>query len=188
MKTIVLFTEGFEEIEGLSIVDILRRAEISCQIIATKKGMVTGAHDVPIQPDGFIQELDLDDIDAVILPGGAPGYLNLAKDENVLNLIREMDEKEKIIAAICASPFVLAKAGILNHRNATIYPGMEDEIINAGATFQDNVVVVDKNIITSRGPATAIPFALRLVEILKDKRTSDEIAKKLMTKLVMKEI
>ena len=92
MKTIVLFTEGFEEIEGLSIVDILRRAEITCQIIATKKGIVTGAHGVPIHPDGFIQELDLDDIDAVILPGGAPGYLNLAKDENVLNLIREMDE------------------------------------------------------------------------------------------------
>jgi 4-methyl-5(b-hydroxyethyl)-thiazole monophosphate biosynthesis len=187
MKTVIIFSEGFEEIEGISIVDILRRADIPCQTIATKKGVITGAHGVPIQTDGFIQELDLEDVDAVILPGGAPGYLNLAEDENVLDLIRTMNEKGKIIAAICASPFVLAKAGILNQRIVTIYPGMEDEIINAGATFQDNVVVVDKNIITSRGPATAIPFALRLVEILKNKRTSDDIAKKLLTYLVMKE-
>ena len=187
MKTIVIFTEGFEEIEGLSIVDILRRADIPCQTIATKKGLITGAHGVSIQPDGFIKDLDLDDIDVVILPGGSPGYLNLAEDENVLNIIRKMNEKGKIIAAICASPFVLVKAGILKNRKATIYPGMEDEIINAGGIVQDNVVVIDENIITSRGPATAIPFALSLVEVLKDKRTRDEIAKKLLTDLVMKE-
>jgi 4-methyl-5(b-hydroxyethyl)-thiazole monophosphate biosynthesis len=187
MKTIVLFAEGFEEIEGLSIVDILRRANISCRIIATKKASVTGAHGVTIIPDGVIHELILDEIDAVILPGGAPGYLNLAEDEKVLDLLRNMNEKSKVIAAICASPFVLAKAGLLEGKKATIYPGMEDEIEKAGGIFTDEVVVTDGTIITSRGPATAIPFALHLVEMFKDKDTRTEHSRKLLTNLVLKE-
>lgn len=188
MEAIVLFAEGFEEIEGLSIVDILRRADISCRIITTKDEVVIGAHRIPIISNGSIETLNLDEINAVILPGGSPGYLNLADDERVLDLIRHMNRNDRIIGAICAAPFVLAKAGILNNKNATIYPGMEKEIINAGGRYHDDIVVRDETIITSRGPATAIPFALHLVEILKDKKTSDEISKKLLTDLVMKDM
>jgi protein deglycase len=188
METIVVFAEGFEEIEGLSIVDILRRADVPCRTIGTKDGVVTGAHGVAILPDSSIHELNQDEINAVILPGGSPGYMNLANDTHVLNLIRQMNKQGKIIGAICAAPFVLAKAGILKNRNATIYPGMEKEIINAGGNFHDDIVVRDDTIITSRGPATAIPFALFLVEILKDKKTSNVISKKLLTGLVMNDI
>ena len=186
MKTVVLFADGFEEIEGLSIVDILRRADIPTEIIGISRGEITGAHGLRIIPDGLINQIDHETIEAVFLPGGSPGYLNLASNENVIELIKNMNMNQKLIGAICASPYVLAKAGVLFGKKATIYPGMEDEIITAGGIVHDDIVVIDQNIVTSQGPATSISFSLTLVELLTDKKTKDNVKNKLLTDKVFK--
>jgi len=182
----VLFAPGFEEIEGLTIVDILRRAEINTHIIGVEDDKVSGAHHVTITSDKQINDFKIDDINALILPGGAPGFTNLRKNEKVLELIREANKKRKIVAAICASPSVLATARILKQRRATIYPGMEEEITRGEGTIVDELVVVDDNIITSKGPATTMLFALKIVELLKDEKTRKEIAEQVLLPLIYK--
>lgn len=186
MRIAVLFIEGFEEIEANSIVDILRRAELSAEIIGVGSKEIKGAHGIIIHAEKTLDQITSDEYDAVVLPGGAPGYMNLSKNERVTRFIKEMDFQKKWVAAICASPFVLAKAGILDGKKATIYPGMEDEITTKGGLFQDDIVVVDDHIITSRGPATSIPFALTLVSRFKDDRTNDQIRKQLLADMVLK--
>ncbi len=184
VNTAILFAPGYEEIEGLTIVDILRRANINTSIIGVDEKEVTGAHNVTIKTDQTLDELNIDEVDALILPGGAPGFKNLQKNKMVLSMIKEVHKKKKIVAAICASPIVLATAGILNQKKATIYPGMEAEIKKAKGTFVDDLVVVDDNIVTSRGPATTILFSLKLVEILKDKNTSEDVGEKILLPLI----
>lgn len=184
VNTAILFAPGYEEIEGLTIVDILRRANINTSIIGVDEKEVTGAHNVTIKTDQTLDELNIDEVDALILPGGAPGFKNLQKNKMVLSMIKEVHKKKKIVAAICASPIVLATAGILNQKKATIYPGMEEEIKKAKGTFVDDLVVVDDNIVTSRGPATTILFSLKLVEILKDKNTSEDVGEKILLPLI----
>lgn len=186
VNTAILFAPGFEEVEGLTIVDILRRANINTSIIGVEEREITGAHDVTIKADKLLNEINSDEIDALILPGGAPGFQNLRKSETVLSLIKETDKKGKIVAAICASPSVLATAGILENKKATIYPGMEEEIQKGQGVLVDELVVVDGHIVTSKGPATTMPFALKLVELLKDKETSEEVEKGVLLPLIYK--
>lgn len=186
-NTAVLFIKGFEEIEGSTIVDILRRANITTHIVGVESKEITGAHNVTISADLHIDDLKLDELDALILPGGAPGFINLRENKIVLSLIKEAVEKNKVVAAICASPSVLATAGVLKNKKATIYPGMEDEIKNKGGVLVDDLVVVDDNIITSKGPATTMLFALKLVEILKDKATSEEVKNQVLLPLIYKD-
>ena len=176
----ILFAEGFEEIEGLTTVDILRRAGISTTIIGVEEKEITGAHQVTIKSDKTIDKLNISEIDCLVLPGGAPGFENLKNNDLVLSAIKDADQKKKIVAAICASPSVLSHAGILNQRRSTIYPGMEVEIRKGGGIYVDDIVVIDDHIITSKGPATTIPFALKIVETLIDEQTRKEIEKKLL--------
>jgi 4-methyl-5(b-hydroxyethyl)-thiazole monophosphate biosynthesis len=183
----VLFAPGFEEIESMTIVDVLRRAGIKTHLVGLEKKTVKGAHQVSIRMDTVLDESDKDVFDAVVLPGGAPGYINLKEDSRVLDLLNEKYKAGNLVAAVCASPAVLAAAGILKGKKCTIYPGMEDELRKAGGDPVEELVVVDENIVTSRGPATTILFALKLVELLKDSSTAETIASKTLLNLVYSE-
>jgi len=170
MKILVPLAEGFEEIEALAVVDILRRAGIEAVMVGLQGSIVTGSHGIRVFADKKINEINPEDYDGIVLPGGDPGYKNLAKSGKILEIIRKFNSEGKLVAAICASPAVLAKAGILQDKKATIYPGMEKEIPYP----RSEKVVVDENVITSQAPGTAIEFALKIVEYLlgKDKALS----------------
>ncbi len=186
-RAAVLFATGFEEIESMTIVDVLRRAGIETKMIGLEDHLVKGAHQVTVKVDALIDELDSNNYDAIILPGGAPGYLNLKADHRVLDLLNKTNEDGKLIAAICASPVVLAAAGLLQGKNCTVYPGMEEELRKAGGKLVDDVVVIDDNLITSKGPATTMLFALKLVELLTDASTAEDVKKKTLFPLVYRE-
>ncbi|MEM5875215.1 MAG: DJ-1/PfpI family protein [Candidatus Aenigmatarchaeota archaeon] len=163
MKAIVPLAEGFEEIEAITIIDVLRRAGIKVDIVGIEDEIVVGRNGIKILCEKTLNEIEQIDYDLIVLPGGNPGYKNLMNSETLLNIIRNMNSKGRIIGAICASPLVLLKAGILKDKKATCYPTLKNEIPN----YEDKKVVVDGNIITSQGPATAIEFSLEIVKILK---------------------
>jgi 4-methyl-5(b-hydroxyethyl)-thiazole monophosphate biosynthesis len=165
MKILMPLADGFEEIEALAVVDILRRAEIEVTMAGLREGAVEGAHKVVVQPDAVLDKIDLKDFDGIILPGGYPGYVNLGKDERVMNMVREMDRKGKYVAAICCAPYTLIKAGVLQDRKVTVSPSGKKEVAATGRYCEDRVVV-DRNLITSQSPGTAVEFALKLVEVL----------------------
>jgi protein deglycase len=174
MKVLMPLAEGFEEIEALTVVDILRRAEIYVVMAGQKEGLVEGAHKIVVMPDVRLEDIDFTDFDGIVLPGGFPGFVNLGKDERVLNMVREMDKRGKYVAAICAAPSVLVKAGVLHGRRATVNPAGKAEV-SACAKYCEDRVVVDKNLITSQSPGTAMEFALKLVEVL----AGEDAAKKI---------
>jgi len=165
MKILMPLTEGFEEIEAIAVIDILRRAEIEVVVAGLKEGLVEGAHKVKVLPDISLEKIDSGDFDGIILPGGYPGYVNLGKDERILNMVREMDRAGKYVAAICCAPYTLIKAGVLQGRKATVSPSGKKEV-SAAAKYCEDRVVVDGNLITSQSPGTAMEFALKLVEVL----------------------
>ncbi len=175
-RAVILLAEGFEEIEAIAPIDILRRAGIEVILagIGPQNGCIKSARGISVCIDKRIEELH-HDFDACILPGGGKGSENLSKSDHVNSLISIMFTEKKIVAAICASPaVVLAPAGVLNHKRATCFPGLQN-LFPDSATYQDDPVVVDGNLITSQGPATAIPFALAIVELLLDKNTANSI-------------
>jgi 4-methyl-5(b-hydroxyethyl)-thiazole monophosphate biosynthesis len=165
MKILMPLTEGFEEIEAIAVIDILRRAEIEVVVAGLKEGLVEGAHKIKVLPDISLEKTDSGDFDGVILPGGYPGYVNLGKDERILNIVREMDKAGKYVAAICCAPYVLIKAGVLQGRKATVSPSGKKEV-SVSAQYCEDRVVVDRKLITSQSPGTAVEFALKLVEVL----------------------
>ena len=180
MKVIVPLAEGFEEIEFSTIVDILRRAGIAVTVAGLKEGVIEGAHGIRLTPDTLIDKVDADDFNVIVLPGGYPGYVNLGTSEKVLKLVTEMHERNKYVTAICAAPSVLAKAGVIQGKRATIFPGMEDTL--AGAQHSQERVVVDGRIITSQGPGTAMEFAIKLVEVLVGKNKAEEVTRSVLAK------
>ncbi|MCQ8903172.1 MAG: DJ-1/PfpI family protein [Methanothrix sp.] len=165
MRVVVPLAEGFEEIEFVTVVDILRRAGIDVEVAGLRDGPVQGSHGVRVIPDTTFDRVDFNRADAIVLPGGNPGFINLGKDERVLDAVRRMSAAGKYVAAICGAPSVLVKAGVLNGRIATVHPAGKDEVA-ACARYLDERVVVDGNVITSQGPGTAMDFALKLVELL----------------------
>jgi len=181
MKVVVPLAEGFEEIEFSTIVDILRRAEIDVTVAGLKEGIINGAHGVRVTPDTSLDKIRADDFDVIILPGGSPGFVNLGKSEKVLKLVKEMYDRNKYVTAICGAPSVLAKAGVIQGKRATIFPGMEDTL--TGAQYSGERVVVEGKIITSQGPGTAMEFAIKLVEVLEGKTKADAVATKVLAKL-----
>jgi len=179
MDVLVPLVEGFEEIEAVSVIDILRRAGIKVTTAGIPSTMVLGAHGVQIIADKKLDNIDFRDFDALVLPGG-PGHTNLAKSEKILNAVADFDARGKVIGAICAAPLVLAKAGVLNGKKATISPGMEREIPRP----RPDKVVVDGNIITSQAPGTAIEFAIRLVEKLAGREKANKLRRELVHEIV----
>jgi 4-methyl-5(b-hydroxyethyl)-thiazole monophosphate biosynthesis len=183
-KAIVFLATGFEEIETVTIVDVLRRANIEVTIAGLTSNPTEGAHGMKIVPDINFNNVHVSDFDTVIVPGGNPGYKNLRKDKLVLLMVKEAFESNKIVAAICAGPTVLSDAGILEGKACTIYPGMENELEKGKGKPKQDMVVEDGNIITSRGPATALPFALKLAERLAGKQAAEAVSKKTMANIL----
>lgn len=175
-RVCIFLANGFETIEALTPIDYLRRAggEKSAILVSTTGDLnVTSAQGVVVKADALIDELDAETLTAAIIPGGLPGATNLRDNEQVINLVKILYDDEKLIAAICAGPIVLEKAGILSGKNATSYPGFEEEM--ASAKYQNDRVVVDENIITARGPAIATDFALEIVKKIYGKKKFEEI-------------
>ncbi|UCN01184.1 DJ-1/PfpI family protein [Sulfurimonas sp. SWIR-19] len=166
-KVLVPLASGFEEIEAVSIIDVLRRAEVEVLVASLSDEMlVKGANNIVIQADLHVKEVNADMIDMVVLPGGWDGTYALADDENVQRILREMDAKGKNIGAICAAPFALNKAGVLKEKY-TCYPSVEEQIKKEGYMGDKAMVVEDQNVMTSRGPGTALCFGLKIVKKLK---------------------
>ncbi len=162
----VFLANGFEEVEAITPVDIMRRAGLDVRTVSIYDSpMVTGAHKVPIQADMVFCQVDFSQVDLIVLPGGLPGSTNLDACEPLCQAIKKHTEGGKPVAAICAAPLVLGHLGLLVGRKATCYPGVEPEL--AGATCTGAMVEVDGNIITGKGPAAAFEFGYTLVEQLK---------------------
>lgn len=167
MKTVLVpIAKGFEEIEAVCIIDVLRRAHMDV-LVASLNGssLVVGANGITIETDTNIHNVNVDILDMIVLPGGWEGTNALAEDENVQRILKEMDAKGKNIGAICAAPFALHKAGVLK-QNFTCYPSVEEHIRIEGYQDDRAMVIEDGNVMTSRGPATAICFALAIVKKL----------------------
>ena len=166
-KVAVMLADGFEEIEALTVVDVLRRARVECDMVSIGELSVKGAHNIEINADKTISK-NLEDYDMIVCPGGLPGAEYLSKNEILIDTIRKFDKMEnKFIAAICAAPaLVLTSAGIEKDKVVTSYPGEEFENMLEDANYTDELVVVNGNLITSRGPATALLFAYKILDVL----------------------
>lgn len=175
----VFLADGFEEIEGLTVVDLLRRADVEVTTVSiTGAYTIHGAHGIDIQADKLFEDTNFEGQDMLVLPGGMPGTLNLEKHEGLKQLLKKFYEEEKFIAAICAAPSVFGKYGFLRGRRATAYPGFEDAL--EGAEIATEAVVVSDFVITSRGMGTAIPFSLSLIEQLEGKEKAEKIGKSII--------
>ena len=179
-KIIVPISNGFEEIEAISIIDICRRAKIEVSIAAVENIQTIGAHNIKIEADCKIEDVNSNDFDMIVLPGGLPNAFTLAQNERVQFLLKEFKQKNKKIAAICAAPYALHTANVLNE-NYTCYPSFEHKIKLNGYKENDSVVI-DKDIITSRGPATAMEFALEIVRTLRSKEIYTDVKNSLLAK------
>ncbi|MCY6957096.1 DJ-1 family glyoxalase III [Clostridium brassicae] len=187
MKRVIIFlADGFEEIEALTVVDVLRRANIQCDMCSLKERYVKGAHNINIECDKIVSDLNTKNYDALVLPGGMPGSVNLKNSSEVINIVKKFNEDSKIVSAICAAPIVLGGAGIIQKKKITSYPGFNEELKEG--IYCEDMVVEDNNIITSRGPATAIYFALKLVENLVGKDVSYQLKEDMMLNFVEEEI
>lgn len=172
-KVLVFLADGFEEIEALSVVDVMRRADLKCDLCSIKDEYVRGTHNIIVKSDCIIDDVNQDEYDAIVLPGGLPGADNLL-DERVKNMALKLNSEGKIVAAICAAPQTLESFGLLEGKKCTSYPGFiegRDKV----EYVEDQVVVCDKNIITSRGPATALEFAFKILSELGYEDKSNEI-------------
>ena len=168
-----LMAEGFEEIEALAVVDILRRAEIEIELVSISESRyVKGAHGIEVSADKLITEIQ--EYDMIFLPGGYPGYINLESCTGVINVLHDCIKSNKYISAICAAPSILGKQGILENKKACCFPGFENDLIGADVCFDE--VVVSENIITSRGAGTAHKLAFKIIELFKSKDVADKLA------------
>lgn len=183
-KALVFLATGFEEIETVTIVDVLRRAGVEVTVAGLVPNVVEGAHAMKVVPDKHINEVNVEDFDAIVVPGGNPGYKNLRNSPQVLDMIKMAFNSGKLVAAICAAPAVLSDTGILKDKACTIYPGMANELEQGGGKPKLDNIVVDGNIFTSRGPATALPFAIVLAEKLAGKDVAEAVSKKTMANIL----
>ncbi len=175
LKIIIPLAEGFEEIEAVTCIDVLRRGGIEVVTVALDSLDVKGAHNIIIRADTSISSINYSKFDGILLPGGMPGATTLRDDERVIKLIQELAKGEKLIAAICAAPIALEQAGILTNKKATSYPGFDKEMVSCN--YQNDRVVVDNNIITGRGPGVALEFALNIVSYLVGETKVEELEK-----------
>ena len=180
-KTAIFLADGFEEIEALTVVDLLRRAgiEITTASIMGRKE-VTGSHNITVVADALFEDIDFDTTDMLILPGGQPGTTNLYNFEPLKEKITEFDKKGKMLCAICAAPTVFGKMGLLNGQKACCYPGCEVDLL--GADVQTTPVTEDGHFITSRGMGTAIEFGLAIIAHFMDGNAANNMVSKIVYK------
>ncbi len=169
--------DGSEEIELITLVDVLRRADIDVTMVSVmSQRQITGAHNVQLRADALMADVMDQEFDAIVLPGGMPGATHISECTALVSMLKEQQSRGELVAAICASPaVVLAKHGMLEGRRAVAYPGFEEGLTDAGAELVVENVVHDGNIITSRGPATAMEFALYLVQVLVGEAKAAEV-------------
>jgi 4-methyl-5(b-hydroxyethyl)-thiazole monophosphate biosynthesis len=179
-RVLIPLADGFEELEAVTIIDLLRRAEIEVVTAGLEPGPVTGSRHTVLLPDSTLDaELDVA-FDMVVLPGGLPGAENLDADPRVHGLLCRHHSEGRFVAAICAAPKILARAGLLDGRSATAYPGTLDALDFPRLNLIEDPVVVDGRVVTSRGPGTAMVFALHLIELLAGKERRDSVEAKLL--------
>lgn len=176
MKVAVLFAEGFEEIEAVTPVDVLKRAGAEVDMVGICGMEITGSHDITLKMDCLLEDIFVDDYDMVFLPGGLPGSHYLRDDENVIQFVQDMNALGKFVTAICAAPIVLEKAGIIDNKKVTSHPSKEGEITSC-EEYSAARVEVDGNIITSRGAGCAFEFSFALCEALGLKDRVEELKK-----------
>ncbi len=175
-KVCVFLADGFEEIEGLTVVDILRRAGVETETVSVMgRKQINGSHGIIVEADKVFEEADIADADMLVLPGGMPGTLNLKAHEGLRKQILSFNSQGKYLAAICAAPTVLSELGLLKEKKACAYPSFEEEL-DCGEVLKVPTVT-DGNITTGRGMGAAIPFALRLTAILCGDEKAEEIRK-----------
>ncbi|MFO7815647.1 MAG: DJ-1/PfpI family protein [Halanaerobiales bacterium] len=177
-KVLIPLAQGFEEIEAITNIDVLRRAGIEVTTISLNSLDVKGDHGIPVIADQRIDQINIDEFDAIVLPGGMPGAVNLRDSKKILDFVRKIEDKDGLVGAICAAPIVLEAAGILEGKKATSYPGFSEEM--PSCEYLEERVVKDGNIITARGPGVALGFALEVVEYL----NSESVANKLKEDMI----
>ena len=180
-KAYIFLADGFEEIEGLTVVDLLRRAGVEISMVSVMgRKSIAGSHKIMIEADQLFEESDFSDGEMFVLPGGMPGTLHLGAHKGLTELLKKADQEKKGIAAICAAPSVLGDLGLLNGKKAVCYPGFEERL--TGAVVSNDPVVTDGHITTSRGMGTAIDFALELITRLCGPEKADELARGIVYK------
>ncbi len=178
-KALIFLAPGYEEVEMLTVVDMLRRAGIQIDMVSvTGQREVTSSHNVTVTADTLLSEADFDNADSLILPGGVPGTPNLQACVPLCRQLENFAAQGKLVAAVCAAPSVLAALGILNGKKATCYPDYADKL--PGAEYVKQPVVTDGNVITSRGMGTCIEFAGAIIEKLLGKDAADEVKRKII--------
>ncbi len=180
MKNIAVhLAEGFEEIEAISIIDVLRRAELNATAVSITESLeVTGSHNIKVVADNLFSDVDYGVVDMIVLPGGMPGATNLNKHSGLREQIIKFNESAKYLAAICAAPLVFGSLGILKNKEATCYPGFENQL--HGAILTHRKVEVAGHIVTGKGAGVAIDFALKIVEIFKGRDLANKLAEKMI--------
>ena len=174
-KVLVPLAQGCEELEAVTLIDLLRRAGIEVVAAGLQPGIVKASRGTQLLPDAALDDVLMEEFDMIVLPGGMPGAQHLKEDPRIIGLLKKMAGQGKYTAAICAAPTVLAEAGLLAGKRATSYPGFLDKMAVAGMSYLKDAVVVDGKVLTSRGPGTAMDFALALIEILSGKAKRDEV-------------
>ena len=178
-KVGVFFGTGYEEIEALTVVDLLRRVNIDVQCISIdNQKQVMGSHNINVDMDAGINDIDFDSLDMIVCPGGMPGTKNLEACDALTQQVKRFYENGKLIGAICAAPSIFGHMGLLKGRKACIFPGMEAELTGAEVVYDD--VVQSEHVITSRGMGTAIAFGLKIIENLLDMETAEALGKKIV--------
>lgn len=174
-KVLIIISTGFEEIEAVTIIDVLRRANIEVIVSTINDILTVGANGIVIQANQYLKDIkNIEQFDMIVLPGGGQNTKNLASSSLVKQTLKNMKKNNKYIAAICAAPYVLHEAEVLN-KNYTCYPSFENKIRLDGYQNDAQNVVIDDKVITSRGPATAMSFALELLKLLKDEKIYQQI-------------
>lgn len=175
----VHLAEGFEEIEAISIIDVLRRARLDVTTVSvTGKKEVKGSHNIPVVADKLFEEVNYDDIEMIVLPGGMPGARHLNEHEGLKKQIKVFAAGDKPLGAICAAPMVLGELGLLEGKKAVCYPGFEKHL--KGATVLMEPTLQCENIVMGRGAGVAIKFALKIVEFLEDKKVAEKLAESML--------
>ena len=180
MKILLFLADGFEEVEALTVVDYLRRMDIDVETVSiTEDKKVRGAHNITVIADNIVSELkDIDPYNGVVIPGGLPGATNLRDNPKVIEIVKELNKNKKLTAAICAGPIVLERAGIIKGKKITSYPGFEDQL-KEGIYMEENIVR-DGSIITGRGPALAVDFAIEIVDYLLGEEKAMELKRDIL--------
>ncbi|MGL5821492.1 MAG: DJ-1 family glyoxalase III [Sarcina sp.] len=182
-KVLIMLAQGFETIEALSVKDVCARAKVKCDLCSLEGKSVVSSHGIRVESDLTLNECSYEEYDALVIPGGMPGAKNLKENKKVIDIIEYFNDNNKIIASICAGPIALAKAGVIEGKEVTSYPDYKDQLGNV--VYKEEVVVVSDNIITSRGPATALEFSYAIIRALGYKEEAGNIRKAMLVEWQM---